>query len=105
MQCGVLLRLPTADGLGSRKAGLVERGAELDQALARGFDGHREVGRGRTFEKKNDAIEFAFSGTAGERKSQRMKQFPATDFELGLKRIHDFIEAARGEGGGIEQLV
>ena len=47
--------------------GSIERGAEFDDALTRGFDGNREWKSGGLVEEQDDAVQFAIADAACER--------------------------------------
>jgi hypothetical protein len=55
----------------------VERRAEFQDALARGFDGDDEGKSGGFIEKQDHAIEIAPTGAASKREADRMKEFAA----------------------------
>src|SRR3974390_1463465 len=80
---------------------LVEKGAELEDARADGFDRDGEGERGGRVDEKDDAVEFAFSGTASESETDGVKKVAATNIELFLEQGHDLLEAVGVEGSGI----
>jgi len=82
---------------------LVEEGAELENARADGFDREGEGERSGRVNEKDDAVEFAFSGTTGERESDGVKKVAATNIELFFEQGHDFLKAVGVEGSGIEE--
>ena len=87
----------------SRQQGLVEGGAEVEDASADGFDGDGEGECGGFIDEKDDAVKFAFAGTAGEGKADGMKEVAAAEFEFFFELGDHFFKAVGGEGDRIEK--
>lgn len=82
---------------------LVEGGAEFEDAGADGFYQGGERKSSGTVEKEDDAIEFAFTGTAGERKAQGVKKVPAANLESLFQVSDDILESIGIEWPRIEK--
>ncbi len=71
--------------------GLIERGAEFENALARAF--HSEPGLRGQIEKQDDAIEFTFARPARKREANGMEQLAAAQCEARLERGDNLLVA------------
>lgn len=82
---------------------LVERGAEFNDAFSGRLDWHGELESGCLIEEKDHTVEFPFTGSAGERETDGMKEFAAAEVEGVFQRGDDFFEAIGGQRSAIQQ--
>jgi hypothetical protein len=79
-------------------------GAKFEDAGACGFYGDGERESGGFVEEENDAIEFAFAGTAGEGEADGMKEITAADVEFVFELVDEGFEAVGIQLAGFEKM-
>ena len=84
-----------------RGPGLIEGGAEFEDAGADGFDRNGERQGGGFVDEKDDAVEFAFAGTARQGEAQGMEKITTAEFEFFLELRDHFLETIGGKGRGL----
>jgi len=81
----------------------IQRGAEFEDAGTDGFYRYGEGEGGGPVEEEDHAVEFAFADAAGECEADGMEEVAAAQAAGFFQMSGDFLEALRGERGGIEE--